>query len=137
MSAGASIVTKDDGRGCFTLWLDRPKKRNALDEAALNAIAESAQALRASKAARLLILRSTSPVFCASADLNDWAHIDAADAARLSTVGNQAFAALSDLPIPTVALLEGPALGLAAREDRGQPAGASASHAVATGCKLI
>jgi enoyl-CoA hydratase/carnithine racemase len=106
-----TIVTKDDGRGCFTLWLDRPKKRNALDEPALNAVAETAQVLRASKEARLLILRSTSAVFSAGADLNEWARVNASDAARLSMVGNQAFAALSDLPIPTVALLEGPALG--------------------------
>jgi enoyl-CoA hydratase/carnithine racemase len=106
-----SIVTKDDGRGCFTLWLDRPKKRNALDEPALNAIAETTQTLRASKEARLLVLRSTSPVFSAGADLNEWARVGVADAARLSMVGNQAFAALTDLPIPTVALLEGPALG--------------------------
>src|SRR5579872_784736 len=106
-----NIATKHDGRGCFTLSLDRPAKRNALDKATLTGIAEIARTLCASKDARLLIVRSTSVVFSAGADLNEWAHVDSSEAARLSLVGNQAFAALTDLSIPTVALLEGPALG--------------------------
>ena len=106
-----NIATKHDGCGCFTLSLDRPAKRNALDEATLTGIAEIARTLCASKEARLLIVRSTSVVFSAGADLNEWAHVGSSEAARLSLVGNQAFAALTDLSIPTVALLEGPALG--------------------------
>jgi enoyl-CoA hydratase/carnithine racemase len=111
LSEKLTIVTKDDGRGRLTLWLDRPEKRNALDEAALNAIADVARTIRAERNARVLLLRSSSSVFCAGADLNEWAHVTPTEAARLSMVGNEAFAALADLTIPTIAVLEGPALG--------------------------
>src|SRR3569833_4116313 len=94
-----------DARGCRTFWLDRPRKRNALDEALLRALLEAAEAVERDEAVRLVLLRSTSPVFCAGADLNEWADIAPSEARRLSAFGSRAFQRLADLPVPVVAVL--------------------------------
>jgi enoyl-CoA hydratase/carnithine racemase len=105
------LKTETDGRGCRTLWLDRPAKRNALDEALLRELLEAAAAARTAPDLRVLVLRSTSGIFSAGADLNDWADITPAEAQRLSLLGSMAFRDLADLSIPVVAVLEGAALG--------------------------
>jgi enoyl-CoA hydratase/carnithine racemase len=98
-------------RGRRTLWLDRPDKRNALDEAFLSELLVAAEASSREEAVRVVLLRSTSPMFCAGADLNEWADVSPREAQRLSALGSRAFQALADLPVPVVAALEGPALG--------------------------
>jgi enoyl-CoA hydratase/carnithine racemase len=95
----------------LTIWLDRPQKRNALNEVMLRELAATAAALQAESAVRVVVLRSTSGVFSAGADLNEWAAVSPARARELSLLGSQAFQALADLPVPVIAVLEGAALG--------------------------
>jgi enoyl-CoA hydratase/carnithine racemase len=101
-----------DDRGCQTLWLNRPAKRNALDEALLSDILTAAESSSKDEAVRIVLMRSTSSVFCAGADLNDWADVTPREAQRLSALGSRAFQALADFPVPVVAVLEGAALGV-------------------------
>jgi len=105
------LKVETDERGCRTLWLDRPEKRNALDAGFLNDLLDAARCAAADETLRIVLLRSTSRVFCAGADLNDWADVSPREAQRLSALGSHAFQALAELPMPTVAVLEGPALG--------------------------
>jgi enoyl-CoA hydratase/carnithine racemase len=107
----ARLRVETDVDGCRILWLDRPEKRNALDEAFLSEILIEADRTLADPAVRVVVLRSTSPIFCAGADLNDWANTAPVEAQRLSALGSRAFQALADLPIPVVAAREGAALG--------------------------
>ena len=60
---------------------------------------------------RAVLLRPTSPIFCAGADLHDWADVTPKEAQRLSALGSRAFQALADAPVPVVAVLEEAALG--------------------------
>ncbi len=107
----ARIRIETDGLGCRTIWLDRPEKRNALDEEFLTALLEAADATAREDDVRAVLLRSTSPLFCAGADLNEWANVGPREAQRLSALGSRAFQALADLPVPVVAVVEGAALG--------------------------
>ncbi|MGJ7038563.1 enoyl-CoA hydratase [Shinella sp. BE166] len=107
----SNLKIETDPRGCRTLWLDRPAKRNALDEALLSDLLDAAIDTRMTPDLRLVVLRSTSPLFCAGADLNDWADITPAKAQRLSLLGAKAFQELADLPVPVVVVVEGAALG--------------------------
>jgi enoyl-CoA hydratase/carnithine racemase len=50
-------------------------------------------------------------VFCAGADLNDWADVSPAEARSLSLLGSRAFQALADVPVPVIAAIDGAALG--------------------------
>lgn len=105
------LKIETDARGCRTLWLDRPAKRNALDEALLSDLRDAVIEARTTPDLRLVVLRSTSPMFCAGADLNDWADITPARARHLSLLGARAFQELADLPVPVVVVVEGGALG--------------------------
>lgn len=105
------LKIETDDRGCRTLWLDRPEKRNALDETLLADLLGAAISARTTPGLRVIVLRSTSGIFCAGADLNDWADVTPANAQRLSLLGAKAFQELADLPLPVVMVLEGAALG--------------------------
>jgi enoyl-CoA hydratase/carnithine racemase len=105
------LRVESDPRGCRTLWLDRPEKRNALDEPFLSELLEAAEAASRDETVRVVLVRSSSAMFCAGADLNEWADMSPRNAQRLSALGSRAFQALADLPVPVVAAVEGPALG--------------------------
>jgi enoyl-CoA hydratase/carnithine racemase len=107
----ARLKVSTDTRGCRTVLLDRADKRNALDESFLTELLEAAASAARDDGVRVMVLRSTSSIFCAGADLNEWANVDPRNAQRLSALGNQAFQALADLPVPVIAALEGAALG--------------------------
>ena len=98
-----------DARGCITFWQDRADKRNALDEQFLNELLEASLQVLTDPGIRVVILRSSSVVFCAGADLNDWANITPADARRLSLLGSRTFHALADMPVPVISAIEGAA----------------------------
>jgi enoyl-CoA hydratase/carnithine racemase len=100
-----------DDRGCRTFWLDRPEKRNALDETFLAEILDAAQDCSRSDEVRVVLIRSSSQVFCAGADLTEWADVIPREAQRLSALGSRAFQAIADLPMPAVAIIEGGAFG--------------------------
>jgi enoyl-CoA hydratase/carnithine racemase len=100
-----------DDRGCRTLWLDRPEKRNALDEPLLRELLDAALLAADDPTVRVVVVRSTSSTFSAGADLNDWADVTPQEAQRLSALGSRAFQALADLPVPVVAAVQGAALG--------------------------
>jgi enoyl-CoA hydratase/carnithine racemase len=92
------------------LRLDRPEARNAIPAFAW---ARLAQGCGEAAGARLLILAGTSEAFCAGADLADFpalaADPNAATAFRLAM--RRGLDALRDLPIATVAAIEGPCYG--------------------------
>jgi enoyl-CoA hydratase/carnithine racemase len=106
-----TLQVEHDGHSRVTIWLDRPHKRNALNEVMLSELAATAAALRADRDVRVVVLRSTSGVFSAGADLNEWVALSPARAMELSLLGGRAFQALADLPVPVIAVLEGAALG--------------------------
>ncbi len=84
--------------------LDRPERRNALDHATLDELA-AALADLAQDPPRVLVLTGSGGHFCAGADLTGVE--DQSFASRLQDVLD----ALRDLPLPTIAAVEGAALG--------------------------
>ena len=94
-----------DALGCITFLLDRAEKRNALDAEFLDELIEEILKVSTDPGCRVVILRSSSAVFCAGADLNEWANVTPADARRLSLLGSSTFQALADLPVPVIAAM--------------------------------
>jgi enoyl-CoA hydratase/carnithine racemase len=105
------LRVETDERGCRTFWLDRAEKRNALDGQFLQELLEASLETTDDGDVRVIVLRSTSMVFCAGADLKDWADVSPAEARRLSLLGSRAFQALADVPVPVIAAIDGAALG--------------------------
>lgn len=105
-------VTLDvDPDGVATLLLDRPAKRNALDRAMLESLGAAVGQLAARDDVRVVVVRGAGGTFCAGADIADWVGIPGPVAAELSGLGRDVFAALAALPVPSLAVIEGSAIG--------------------------
>jgi enoyl-CoA hydratase/carnithine racemase len=94
------------------LRLDRPEARNAIPVQSWALLAHRCgEAIRSG--ARLLILTGTSEAFCAGADLDDFPALttDSRSATAFRLVMRSALDALSELPIATIAGIEGPCYG--------------------------
>lgn len=92
------------------LTLSRPEARNAIPAAGWDVLAG---ALREAEGARLLVLAGAGGAFCAGADLSEFAAMrgDEAAVAEFRRAMRRGLDALAALPIPTIALVEGPCYG--------------------------
>ena len=108
------LVLRRDAEGVRTLTLNRPDRRNALNVALLEALRAEIAAAAADPDARCLILTGAGPAFCAGADVDEWSQATAGgDGAGLRWEENAhgLMQELHDLARPTVALLNGSAVG--------------------------
>lgn len=98
--------------GVATLAFDRPGRKNALT-AALWAGLAGAASQAPSRGARVLVIRGAGADFCAGADISEFDTVrrDAATARAYEEVNSAAFAAIRDLPIPTIAAIRGICFG--------------------------
>ena len=97
---------------CIELILDRPHKRNALSRPLLRAATAAVHEASARPDLRALVLRGTGPVFCAGADISDMRQLKTpAEATAYIRELHGLCQALRDVPVPTIALIQGAALG--------------------------
>lgn len=98
--------------GLVLLGLDRPAAKNALGRQLMDELRAALGALQHDRSARVVILHSLVPgVFCAGADLKERAGMTQPEVERFVKGLRAAFTALEDLPLPTIAAIEGAALG--------------------------
>jgi enoyl-CoA hydratase len=95
--------------GVATLTLNRPESRNALNLEMCEEIIEAATS--ASVDVKLFLVKANGPVFCAGADLKERQGMNEAQVRERRMKGFAAYAALEALPMPTVAVVHGPAVG--------------------------
>jgi enoyl-CoA hydratase len=94
-----------------TLTINRPSVRNALDWPTMELFAQTIEVI-ASDEPRVLILTGAGGAFCAGGDLSDLhPHSTEEDGQRLSTLMGEALNSLERLPFPTIAAIEGAAVG--------------------------
>jgi enoyl-CoA hydratase/carnithine racemase len=92
--------------------LRRPDKLNALDRDMVDALAEAARAIEASREARAAILSGEGKAFCAGGDIAAWGGLPPLEMWRDWTrAGHRAFEALARLRVPLIAALTGHAFG--------------------------
>ncbi|GIL45580.1 hypothetical protein Vafri_2784 [Volvox africanus] len=92
--------------------LSRPAARNAIGRQLLRELAEALDTVRQERTTRCVLVRSVVPgVFCAGADLKERATMSQSEAAEFVSRIRRTFTELQDLPMPTVAVVEGLALG--------------------------
>jgi len=90
-----------------TATLDRPEKRNAIDQETIDALHELCAALEATP--RTLILTGSAGVFAAGADIAQLRERTAEDARK--GINAMAFVRIRELPMPVIAAIDGYALG--------------------------
>jgi methylglutaconyl-CoA hydratase len=103
-----------DGHDIVTITLNRPEVHNAFDEAMISELTLAFKIINESDAARVVVITGAGKSFSAGANLNWMKRMgslsreeNAADAERLSEM----FLALEAIEIPTIARVNGTALG--------------------------
>jgi enoyl-CoA hydratase len=104
-------VLYDVEAGAATITLNRPESRNALNLAMCEALVAAAQRAASDPAVALVFVRAHGPAFCAGADLKERQGMTGAQVRERRMKGFAAYAALEALPMPSIAVLEGPAVG--------------------------
>ncbi len=94
------------------LTISRPAKLNALDRAALLELRDALASLADDTSLRVLIVTGAGPkAFVAGADIAEFEGFTPEEATRYARMGQQVVGALETLPVPSIAAINGYALG--------------------------
>jgi enoyl-CoA hydratase len=105
-------LVRSERRGAVALLtLNRPDALNALNEALLRELADAVAAVGRDSEARALVVTGEGRAFAAGADIEAMSHMSPIEAEAFSRLGHESFAALEALSIPTIAAVNGFALG--------------------------
>ncbi|GAA5949332.1 hypothetical protein JCM21900_005607 [Sporobolomyces salmonicolor] len=108
----ASLLRLTQHEGLAVLQLDRAKAKNALSVQMVRELRDLVEEVRFDGETRVLILRSAVPgAFCAGADLKERKTMSELEVARFLYNLRRLLSELESLPIPTIAAIDGPALG--------------------------
>ncbi len=119
-----TLLIERDG-GVATLILNQPERRNAMGREMAREFPEAIAELAADEQLQVVVLTGAGQAFCAGGDLDDlfdqttWAP---ETVRRYMGEFYRAFLSIVDLPVPTIAAINGPAIG--------------AGLAVALGCDM-
>lgn len=103
------IYTQEEGLGIITL--NRPKAFNALSEGLIDDLNQLLFILEADETLRALIVTGGSKVFAAGGDVSGMAEANTLQIYFYGDKIHRAFDRLEELPCPTIAAINGPALG--------------------------
>jgi enoyl-CoA hydratase len=106
-----SAVLYSAADGVATLTLNRPESRNALNLEMCEGILQAARAAASDDAIKIFFVKAKGPAFCAGADLKEREGMSEAQVRGRRMKGFAAYAALEALPMPVVAVVQGPAVG--------------------------
>jgi len=106
-----SAVLYSVADGVATLTLNRPESRNALDLGMCDLLLQFSTGISSSENVKLVLVRANGPAFCAGADLKERQGMSEAQVRERRMKGFAAYAALEALPMPAVAVVQGPAVG--------------------------
>ena len=106
-----SAVLYSVAGGVATLTLNRPESRNALNLEMCDRLIGFSQESSSNPEVKLVLVRANGPVFCAGADLKERQGMSEAQVRERRMRGFAAYAALEALPMPVIAVVQGPAVG--------------------------
>ncbi|XP_069837726.1 enoyl-CoA hydratase domain-containing protein 2, mitochondrial [Dendropsophus ebraccatus] len=107
-------VTRLEGNnvGIAEIVMSRPRARNALGKVFVSEFFHSVDSLRHDSGVRVVVVRSAVPgVFCAGADLKERARMENAEVSLFVQHLRKLMNEIAALPMPTIAALDGHALG--------------------------
>lgn len=109
-----TLLVEEPAPGVVLVTLNRPAAANALTGEMFRELAEAIEAVRADRAARVLLLAGSGGAFCAGYDLAEAAGfglLDNAETVELVDASMRPILALHALPKPVIALVDGVAVG--------------------------
>ncbi|HVI28981.1 enoyl-CoA hydratase/isomerase family protein [Hansschlegelia sp.] len=108
-----SLILKRDGQRA-SIVIDRPAKKNAIDEATWRAFADASAAIAADPEIAVVIVRGSGGAFSAGADIAEFVALTEADDARRDAFADavrDGEEAVARIPQPTIALIDGACVG--------------------------
>ena len=109
-SSSTSLFVERHPSGAVEIWLNRPERLNALGVEMVAALPGIVEELVAG-GATALVLRAKGRAFCAGADLKERRGMSEADRYAHNRAINVAVNALEGAPVPTIAVINGIAMG--------------------------
>ena len=110
MQPDSGLVVSSSELGVVTIRMNRPERLNALGVVMTDALCEAVEgAIRDN--ARVIVLRGTGRAFCVGADLKERREMEHEARWKHNRAINAAGNALAAAPIPTIALINGFAVG--------------------------
>ncbi len=107
-----TVTRHGDGGHVAELALDRPEAMNAVSTAMARDLGAACADLAADESVRCVVVTSTSPkAFCVGADLKERNSFSDADLMQQRPVARAAYGGVLNLPMPSLAVVEGFALG--------------------------
>jgi len=106
----ASVRVEEAG-AVATLSFGSGQRLNALGYAEWQELGHAVNGLAASPSLRAVVVRGRGGVFCSGFDVREWDGRTDTEVSRTFDVIESALQALEDLPVPTVAIVEGVAAG--------------------------
>ncbi len=94
-----------------TLTLNRPESRNALSLVMCQELIHACRALSQQTDVHVVLIDALGTSFCAGADLKERQTMTTADLVARRVEGFTAYAAIEALPMPVIAVVQGPAFG--------------------------
>ena len=105
-----TVTVTSEGPVAF-LTVNRPKKMNALNPQVIREIREALREMEGSQTRALVVSGAGDKAFVAGADIEGMTSMSPAEAKNFSALSQEAFRLLERLPVPTIAAIEGFALG--------------------------
>ncbi|XP_015135781.1 methylglutaconyl-CoA hydratase, mitochondrial isoform X1 [Gallus gallus] len=102
----------EEHKGIVVLGLNRSHAKNALNKNLLKMMSKAVDALKSDKKVRTVIFRSEVPgIFCAGADLKERAKMHSSEVGSFVSKARATINEMANLPVPTIAAIDGIALG--------------------------
>uniref|UniRef100_A0A8C3K1G7 AU RNA binding methylglutaconyl-CoA hydratase n=1 Tax=Calidris pygmaea TaxID=425635 RepID=A0A8C3K1G7_9CHAR len=102
----------DEHKGIVVLGLNRSHAKNALNKNLIKMMSKAVDALKSDKKVRTVIFRSEVPgIFCAGADLKERAKMHSSEVSSFVSKARATINEMANLPVPTIAAIDGTALG--------------------------
>ncbi|CAN6232699.1 unnamed protein product [Urochloa humidicola] len=98
--------------GILELRLERPEVKNAINWDVMRRLRSAIEKIQADATAKIVLVASSVPgAFCAGADLKERGLMSSSEVGEYARSLRSTFTSFEALPIPTVAVIEGAALG--------------------------
>lgn len=107
-----TIRVSTSDAGSYTLTLDRPRQSNAFTDEMLAEMSHVVATVNGDTGAKVLVLRGSRQAFCSGRDRSELAEVARRDStSQLPPAGGHESAIIRRCQVPTIAVVEGPAVG--------------------------
>ena len=107
----ANLITYERDGGRASIFLNRPKKRNALSHQMIDELSALLRQLETDATLRVLIISGAGTAFCSGTDIVELSSATSKQAAAVSKRGQDLCNQIENFPVPVVAAINGIAAG--------------------------